>query len=231
MPKISVEDRHLTVLNLFATDAADKQERLLGAMQEIVDSAAFAGWISSSMHSGLGRFGTANLIQWRNGEDLEARYAGEEFRHRTLPLFQELTTSIRLLQTEVAFTWRPGLPGGAVEVVPGGDDYTVIEIFKVAEADRDALVEALGEAGQWLEAESGVRSHTVLRGLAARGLEGAFAVSYSQWDGKEAYDAFRGVPQSQQSAARRESQARVEALVTSSDWNSYLPVHSRSAGQ
>lgn len=231
MPRIAAEDRHLVVLNLFATDAAEKQERLLGAMREIVDSAAYPGWISSNMHSGQDRFGTANLIQWRSGEDLEARYAGEEFKHRTMPLFQEMTTSIRLLQTEVVSVARRGVSGGVVEITPGGGDYTVIEVFRVAEGDRDELVEALGGAGEWLVQVPGFRAQLVLKGLAARGLEGGFAVSYSQWDGKASYDAFRGAAEGERSGERLKTQARVDALVLGSDWNSYLPVHSRSAGE
>jgi len=72
MPKITADGAHLTVLNLFSTDAPEKQEGLLAAMREIVDSAAYPGWISSTVHSGQDRPGTANFIQWRSSEDLEA---------------------------------------------------------------------------------------------------------------------------------------------------------------
>ena len=76
----------------------------------------------------------------------------------------------------------------------------------------------------------GCRSHTVLRGLAARGLDGAFAVTYSQWDGKAAYDAFRALPDAERSAAAQKSQARLDSVATGRDWNSYRVVHTRSAG-
>ncbi|MGW7367055.1 antibiotic biosynthesis monooxygenase [Streptomyces sp. NPDC054841] len=231
MPKIAADGKHLTVLNLFSTDAPEKQESLLGAMREIVDSAAFDGWISSTVHSGQDKPGTANFIQWRSTEDLEARYAGEEFKHRTLPLFREITTSIRLLQNEVAFTQQAPALGGVTEISPDRDDYTVIEIYGVAENDQDDLIDALGPSQEWLLEVAGYRTHTVLRGLRARGLDGTFVVSYSQWDGKESYDRFRDLPEAERSAARQKTDVRVAALATSHDWNTYRVVHSRSAGQ
>ncbi|MEV1007479.1 antibiotic biosynthesis monooxygenase family protein [Streptomyces sp. NPDC049881] len=231
MPKIAADGEYLTVLNLFSTDAAEKQDSLLGAMREIVDSAAYPGWISSTVHSGTDRFGTANLIQWRSTEDLEKRYQGEEFKHRTLPLFSEITTSIRLLQNEVVHTLRAPELGGVTEISPTRDDHTVIEVFTVAEEDQDALVEALGPSQEWLLKVPGFRSHTVLRGLRARGLDGAFVVSYAQWADKAAYDAFRTAPQSAQPAERIASEARVDALAVARDGNSYRVVHTRTAGE
>ncbi|MET7622256.1 antibiotic biosynthesis monooxygenase [Streptomyces sp. NPDC005408] len=231
MPNISTEDQHLTVLNLFTTDAPEKQDKLLAEMRKIVDAATYEGWISSTVHAGQDKPGTANFIQWRSGEDLQARYAGEEFKHRTLPVFGEITTSIRLLQNEIAFTQRHPSIGDTIEISPTRDDLTVIEVFGVAEGDQGDLVDALGPSQDWLLDVPGYRSHSVLRGLAARGLEGSFVVVYSQWADKDSYDAFRAVPQSEQSPARQKSQARVESLVTSSDWNTYRVVHTRAAGQ
>lgn len=231
MPKIAADGKYLTVLNLFSTDAPEKQDRLLSAMREIVDAAAYEGWVSSTVHSGQDKPGTANFIQWRSSEDLEARYAGEEFKHRTVPLFQDMTTSIRLLQNEVAFTQASPELGGVTEISPDRDDYTVIEVFGVAEQDQEELVDALGASQDWLLDVAGYRSHTVLRGLRARGLDEKFVVSYSQWEGKEAYDAFRTQPEAERSAERRKTDARVDALATSRDWNTYRVVHTRSAGR
>ncbi|GID94058.1 antibiotic biosynthesis monooxygenase [Amorphoplanes digitatis] len=230
MPKITADGAHLTVLNLFSTDAPEKQEGLLTAMREIVDSAAFPGWISSTVHAGQDRPGTANFIQWRSSEDLEARYAGEEFKHRTLPLFGELTTSIRLLQNDVAYTQRHPDLGPDTEISPDRDDYTVIEVFGVADGDQADLVDALGASQDWLVEVPGYRSHTVLRGLAARGLDGSFVMVYSQWEGKESYDAFRDAAEGERGAARQKVDARVDSLATSRDWNTYRVVHTRSAG-
>jgi heme-degrading monooxygenase HmoA len=229
MPNISTADNYLTVINLFETDALDKQSKLISAMREIVDSAEFPGWISSTVHTGLTRPGTANFIQWRSGEDLEARYAGEEFKHRTLPLFAEMTTSIRLLQTEVAFTQHRTAPGTAVEISPARDDYTVIEVFGVAEREQADLVDAVGREREWLLETPGYRSHVVLRGLAARGVEGSFVVCYSQWSDKDAYDSFRDVPESEQPVGRQKTDARLHTLTTSRDWNTYRVIHTRSA--
>ncbi|MCX4591811.1 antibiotic biosynthesis monooxygenase [Streptomyces sp. NBC_01549] len=199
-------------------------------MREIVDAAAYPGWISSTVHSGEEKPGTANFIQWRSTEDLEARYAGEEFKHRTLPLFREITTSIRLLQNEVVFTQQKPALGGVTEVSPDRDDYTVIEVLGVAEENQEDLLDALGPSQEWLLDVPGYRTHTVLRGLRARGLDGSFVVSYEQWDDKESYDAFRAQAESERSAARQKSDARVDALATSRDWNTYRVVHTRSAG-
>jgi heme-degrading monooxygenase HmoA len=229
MPTISLDDRHLTVLNLFTTDTPEKQDRLLGAMQQIVDTAVFPGWISSTMHSGQDKRGTANFIQWRSGEDLEARYAGEEFKHRTLPLFGEMTTSIRLLQTEVVFTQRHPSLRDVIEISPTRDDYTVIEVFGARAEDREELVDLFAESHDWLLETPGYRSHTVLRGLRARGLDGAFVVTYSQWDGKENYDKFLAVPQSDRFPGRQKFEASLEVLTTTRDANTYRVVHTRSA--
>lgn len=230
MPKISSKDGYLTVLNLFATDASEKQDGLLGAMREIVDTAAFPGWISSTVHSGQDRPGTANFIQWRSGEDLEHRYQGEEFKHRTLPQFTEMTTSIRLLQNEVIFTQHADPAAEATEISPDRDDYTVIEIIGVEVEDQDSLLEAAGPAQGWLVDVPGYRSHVVLRGLRARGLDGVWVVAYSQWDGKASYDAFRATPEAEKPATRRTSEARIAGLAKWRDINTYQVVHSRSAG-
>ncbi|MFC8231274.1 antibiotic biosynthesis monooxygenase family protein [Streptomyces sp. NPDC057287] len=230
MPKIAADGQHLTVLNLFSTDAPEKQVKLLAAMREIVDSAAYQGWISSTVHAGEDKPGTANFIQWNSTEDLEARYAGEEFKHRTLPLFGEITTSIRLLQNEIAFTQsKPGLDG--TEISPDRDDYTSIELFGVSEEEQEDLVDALGASQEWLRDVPGYRTHTVLRGLRARGIEGKFVVSYSQWDSKETYDAFRNTPEADRAPERQKVDARVAALSTWQDANTYRVVHTRAAGE
>ena len=107
---------------------------------------------------------------------------------------------------------------------------TRIEVVGTTPENLDELVDALGAGQEWLSEVPGYRSHTVLRGLAARGLDGAFAVTYSQWDGKAAYDAFRALPDAERSAAAQKSQARLDSVATGRDWNSYRVVHTRSAG-
>jgi heme-degrading monooxygenase HmoA len=226
MPTISSD--YLTVLNLFTTDASDKQDRLIGEMRKIVDAAEYPGWISSTVHAGVDKRGTANFIQWRSGEDLEARYAGEEFRHRTLPVFTQLTDSIRLLQTEVAFSRSHPSLGPATRIVPDRDDYTVIEVFNVAEQDQDELIRALGTDQTWLLDTPGYRSHTVLRGLRGQGVVGSFVATYAQWADKDAFDAYRLFPYERQPENRQKTQARLDALTTRTDWNTYRVVHSRT---
>ncbi len=231
MPKIAADGEYLTVLNLFTTDTPEKQDSLLGAMHKIVDSAAYPGWISSTVHSGVDQPGTANFIQWRSSEDLEARYAGDEFKHRTLPLFGDLTTDIRLLQNDVVHVLAPPRDNGVMEISPMRADYTVIEVLKVAEQDQEDLIDALGKAREWLLDVPGFHSQAVLRGLRARGVDSLFAVSYAQWESKEAYDGYIATPNGQRSAARTSSEARVDRLATERDSNTYRVVHSRSADQ
>lgn len=229
MPTISSE--YLTVLNLFTTDAMDKQDNLIGEMRKIVDAAEYPGWVSSTVHSGEKERGTANFIQWRSGEDLEARYAGEEFRHRTLPVFTQLTDSIRLLQTEVAFSQSHPSLGPAAEIVPERGDYTVIEVHLVAEQDQAELVMALGADQTWLQDAAGYRSHTVLRGLRGQGIVGSFVATYNQWADKESFDAHRHLAYELQPEERQKTQARLGALITRTDWNAYRVVHSRTTPQ
>lgn len=232
MPFISAEDNHLTVLNLFTTDLPEKQDSLIQEMTKIVNAATYEGWMSSTVHAGVDSPGTANFIQWRSGEDLEKRYAGDEFNHRTMPVFSEITTSIRLLQNEVAYTLTSPALGGKIEIGPHRDDFTVIAVFPVTEDGQDEAVDALGRGQEFLTAVPGFRSHVVLKGLRARGLDGSFVVSYSQWDSKEAYDAYRNQAPQEQSAPRQEAQDRVRAVAAGAPQiNTYNVVHSRSAGE
>jgi heme-degrading monooxygenase HmoA len=229
MPAINTEDKHLTVLNLFTTDAPEKQDSLVQEMTKIVQAAAYEGWMSSTVHAGVDSPGTANLIQWRSSVDLENRYAGEEFKHRTLPVFGEITTSIRLLQNEIAYTVTHPSLGGVLEVDPNRDDYTAITVIGVAQEDQAELVKVLSADQADLADVPGFRSLAVFKGLRARGVDGAFVVLYSQWESKEAYDAYREQPQIEQSAARQTAEARVKDLATSVDSNTYRVVLTRSA--
>lgn len=230
MPFISEDDQHLTVLNMFITDTRENQDSLLTEMRRIVDTAAFPGWISSTVHSGQDSPGTANFIQWRSKEDLQLRYQDDKFQHGTIPLFGEISTSMKLLQTNVVFTDRhPSL--AVTEVSPARDDYTVIEFFGVAEEDQADLVDALGPGQSYLPETPGYRTHSVLRGVGARYYEGSFVVVYSQWDSKESYDAYREQPEADQPDGRLKVRERLDALVTHHEWNSYRVWHTRSAGE
>ncbi len=243
MPFIDPENGYLTVINLFKTDTKERVDQLVNEMRAIVDTAAFPGWVSSTVHRGQDKLGTANFIQWRGKQDLESRYAGDEFKHRTVPVFREVTTFIRLMQTEVESSRCHPAQGDVTEISPNRDDYTVIEILGVEPADQDDLIAVLGAAHDWLVDVPGYRSQSVLRGIRSRGPDGSggdltaigtdndFVVVYSQWDGKESYDAFRALAQDQHPAARRKSQDRRNSLVTAADWNTYRVAHSRSAQQ
>lgn len=244
MPFISPEAGYLTVLNLFKTDTMTNRETLVKEMRAIVDTAAFPGWISSTVHRGQDNLGTLNFIQWRGAEDLEARYEGDEFKHRTVPVFHEITTHIRLMQTEVALSQRHPALGEVTEISPDRNDYTVAEILDVAPGNQDDLIATIGSAHEWLLETPGYRSQSVLRGvrgrapaagaggnLAALGADNSFVVIYSQWESKESYDAFRRLPEDKRPAARRNTESRRYALTISSDWNTYSVAHSRSASQ
>lgn len=241
MPVISPELGYLTVINLFRTDAPYKQDRLVHEMREIVDTAAFPGWISSTVHRGQERLGTANFIQWRGMQDLEARYEGDVFKHRTMPVFLEITTSARLLQTEVEFSKsHPCLD--FTEISPDRDDYTVLEVIDVDPKDQNAAVATITSAHQWLIDVPGYRSQSVLRGMRARGPAGgtegnlkllgadnSFVVVYSQWESRESYDKFREVPPDERLAVRQKAEAKLDSLAVAREWNTYRVVHTRSA--
>lgn len=146
-----------------------------------------------------------------------------------MPLFTEMTTSIRLLQNEIVHTLQAPELDGVTEISTSRDDYTVIDIVSVAPENQDVLIEALGAGHEFLLKVPGFRSSTVLRGLRARGLDGSFAVVYAQWADKAAYDAYRTTPQSEQPAERLAAEARIDELATARDSNTYRVVHSRSA--
>lgn len=223
MPFFSAGDGYLTVLNLFETDTAEGQERLLDVMTDIINGADYPGWISSTLHSGQDRLGTANLIQWRSLEDLEARYAGGGFRHETVPLFNELATSIKLLKSELVYTQHsPELEG--VEFSAERDDYTVIIVLSVDPENQQALLDTLTEPDEWVKTFPGYRSHSILRGT-----DGTFVVNYAQWDSKELYDTFHNLPESERPEKIREGRAFARTLVTDRNANTYTVVHARSA--
>jgi heme-degrading monooxygenase HmoA len=240
MPFINPENGHLTVVNLFKTDQPERVDRLVSEMCAIVDTAAFPGWISSTVHRGQQNMGTANFIQWRGKQDLESRYAGDEFKHHTVPVFHEITTFMRLMQTEVELSQRHPALGEATEISPDRDDFTVIEILGVRPADQSDLIAVLGAAHQWLVDVPGYRSQSVLRGIRSRGPQASgdltaigtdndFVIVYSQWDGQPSYDAFRALADDEQPPAWRTTQAKRNSLTTATDWNTYRVVHTRSA--
>lgn len=243
MPFINPEDGYLTVLNLFKTDTRARVDTLVKEMSAIVDTAAFPGWISSTVPRGEQNPGTANFIQWRGMQDLESRYNDNEFKHHTVPVFREITTYVRLMQTEVESSLRHPALDDVTEVSPERGDYTVIEILGVKPGDQGTLVDTLGTAHSFLVDVPGYRSQSVLRGIRSRNLEGGpgtlatvgtdndFVVVYSQWDAKESYDAFRNQADAQWSAARSAFDTKRYSLVTSVDWNTYRPVHTRSAAR
>jgi hypothetical protein len=243
MPFISPDNGHLTVVNLFRTDTPERVDTLVSEMTTIVDAAAYPGWISSTVHRGKEKPGTANFIQWADRSYLEERYAGDEFKHHTIPVFRQITTLVRLMQTEVELSQRHPSLGGVTEISPSRDDYTVIEVLDVDPADQDALIAALGAAHEWLVDVPGYRSQSVLRGFRSRTLDGTagelrtvgtendFVVVYSQWDGQPSYDAFRALASDERSAARRKTEDKRNSLVTAVEWNTYRVAHTRSAAQ
>jgi heme-degrading monooxygenase HmoA len=223
MAFISPEDGYLTVLNLFETNSWNGQLRLLEAMRDIIDNADYPGWISSTLHGGQERPGTANYIQWRSLADLEARYAGEKFRHETVPLFNELSTGIRLLKTEVVFGQRhPSLE--SVEISPVGGGYTVIIVMDTTQENQPELVRTMTRPDEWIKTVPGYRSHSILRGI-----DGTFVVNYAQWDDKKSYDAFHHLPEEERPADIQELRAKARSLVTARNANTYRVVHTRSA--
>jgi heme-degrading monooxygenase HmoA len=224
MPFISADDGYLTVFNIFETDTSHGQEQLLVAMRDIIDNATYPGWISSTLHGGQDNPGTLNYIQWRSKEDLEARYAGKKFRNETVPLFNELSTSVSLLQTEVVFTQRHPTLDGVTEISPNRDDYTVVIIFRLEPENQKVLVDTLAQPDEWLMTVPGYRSHSILRGT-----DDTFVVNYAQWDNKQLYDTFHNLPEDQRPPEVQEVRANAKTLVTSRWSNSYRVVHSRSA--
>lgn len=240
MPFINPEDGHLVVINLFKTDTEDKRERLLKETMEVVDSAGYPGWVSSTVHRGQDKLGTLNFIQWRSPEDLNSWYAGDVFKHRDMSVFLTLMTFARLLQAEMVLSQCHPAVGKVAEISPERDDYTVVEILDVSPFSQDNLIVAIGDAHEWLVETPGYRSQSVLRGVIARGPKGvgelqtmggenSFVVVYSQWDSKESYDAFRAVPEDEKPAARLATEVRRNALTISSDWNTYRVMYAGSA--
>lgn len=241
MPFINPEDGYLTVVNMFKTDQAERVGQLVKEMSAIVDVAAYPGWISSTVHRGQDKWGTANFIQWRGKQDLESRYQDGEFKHNTIPVFREITTFIRLMQTEVDSSQQHPSLGGVTEIGPHRDDWTVIELIGVEPADQDDLVAVLRGSHEWLLDVPGYRSRTVLRGVRSRGVERSggelqvwgqdndFVLVYSQWDGKPSFDAFRELEEDEQSPARRQYEYKRNSLTTDLYWNSYRVAHTRSA--
>jgi len=224
MPFISPDDGYMTLFNLFDTADREKQNQVLEAMRNIVDNADYPGWISSTVHAGQGNPGTANYIQWRSAEDLKARYAGKEFRTKTVPEFHRLATNVQLIQTELVFAQRHPSLGGVTEISPKRDDYTVIFVLRCAPENQKALVDTLAKPDDWLLTVPGYRSHAYFRSL-----DGTAVVNYAQWDSKETYDAFHTLPEEQRPLDVRKGRERARSLSTGRWANTFRVWHSRSA--
>jgi heme-degrading monooxygenase HmoA len=224
MPFIAADDGYLTVFNIFETDTPRGQQDLLDEMQGIIDTATYPGWISSTLHSGRDKLGTANYIQWRSKEDLEARYSGQKFKSKTVPKFNELATSVQLLKTEVVFSQHHPSLGDAIEISPQRDDYTVIVVLGVEPSDQAALVDTLARPDEWLMTVPGYRSHSFFRGI-----DGTTVVNYAQWDSKELYDAFHLLPEDERPADVQRQRATARGLARSRQANTYRVVYTRSA--
>jgi heme-degrading monooxygenase HmoA len=224
MPFISPDDGYLNVFNLFETETRDGQERVVDEMKKIVDNATYQGWVSSTVHAGLDSPGTLNCVQWRSPEDLEARYAGARFKNKTVPLFNDLATSVRLLKTEVTSTQHHPSLGGTIEISPDRDDYTVFVLFGVEPENQKELLETLTQPEEWLLDVPGYRSHACLRGI-----DGTFVVYYAQWEGKELYEAYHNLPEHERPADVQKRRSQSRSLLTSWWSNSFRAVHSRSA--
>ncbi|MGJ5893514.1 antibiotic biosynthesis monooxygenase [Streptomyces niveiscabiei] len=224
MPLIRPDDGYLTVFNLFETDTRPLQDDVLDAMRDIIDHADYPGWISSTLHSGVDEPGTVNYIQWRSAADLQARYEGQKFQQKTVPLFHKLARTVRLLKTELAFTQHHPALGDGIEISPERDDYTVVIVLDTRPEDQKDLLETLAKPDEWITTVPGYRSHTYFRGV-----DGTFIVNYAQWDGKEAYDAFHTLPEEQRPADIRTGRERARSLVTGRQANTYRVTHSRSA--
>ncbi|MDS0135815.1 MULTISPECIES: antibiotic biosynthesis monooxygenase family protein [unclassified Amycolatopsis] len=223
MAFISAEADILTVLNLFGAKSAAAQEKLLTTMRGIIDSADFPGWISSTLFGGTDEPGTANYIQWRSAEDLQNRYHGEKFQKEIVPLFDELATSVRLLQTEVVFTRRrAGLD--VIEIGPDHDHLTVLAVMGVAPADQQELVDLFSQEDDWLAGFPGYLSNSILRGT-----DGTFVVNFAQWESQAAYDVFHTLPEAERPENVRKMRLRARSLLTSHEYHTYRPVHTRSA--
>ncbi|QSB15936.1 antibiotic biosynthesis monooxygenase [Natronosporangium hydrolyticum] len=223
MPIIQAHDGFLTVFNMFTCETLAGQDTIVEEMKQIVDNAAYPGWISSTVHAGCDSPGTANYIQWRSLADLEARYAGADYQNATVPLFQRISTSVALLKTEVVFSQHhPDLD--QIEISPLRDDYTVIIVMDVEPANQPALVDALGRPDHWLMEVAGYRSHAICRGI-----DGTFLILYAQWENKQHYDAFHHLPEHRRPAEVRQVRAFADTVITGRRANTYRVVHSRSA--
>jgi hypothetical protein len=224
MPFISLGDGYTTLFNLFDTANREEQDQVLEAMRDIVDDADHPGWISSTVHAGHDSPGTANYIQWRSAEDLEARYAAEEFKTKTVPQFHRMARAVQLIRTEAVFVQRHPSLGDVTEISTERDDYTVIFVLRCEPENQKALVDALAKPDDWLLTVPGYRSHAYFRAL-----DGTAVVNYAQWDGKETYDAFHTLPEEQRPLDVQKSRVRARSLATSRWANTFRVWHSRSA--
>lgn len=224
IPFVRPDDDYLTVFNVFETDTRSDQQRVVDEMRAIVDNADYPGWLSSTVHAGIDEPGTLNRIQWESLADLEARYAGERFTRNTAPLFDRMTSSKRLLRTELEHTQHHPDLGEAIEISPERDDYTVFVILNVDPENQRELLDALAEPDEWIKTVPGYRSHTYYRGI-----DGTFVVNYAQWESKESYDAFHALPEEQRPSDVRNGRLRARSLITSRWANTYTAVHARSA--
>jgi heme-degrading monooxygenase HmoA len=227
MPYISPDNGYLTLFNMFDVASTDRLRQLVAEHRKIIDSAAYPGWVSSTLHTGLDRLCTANCVQWRSARELEARYAGERYRRETAPLFGELSQTRKILRTQAVFAQQArGLAPGQIEISPARDCYTLIMVFDTRPELHGDLIASLSEPYEWLTEVPGYLSHAVFRGV-----DGRTVINYAQWESKELHQEFHNVPEGDRPAHVQRAQARTRELRAAVRAGAYRVVHARSADQ
>ncbi|MGW1076477.1 antibiotic biosynthesis monooxygenase [Streptomyces sp. NPDC002537] len=225
MVLINPGNGHFTAIELFTTETRDDQERLVAALREGTGATDSPGWVSSTVHAGIGRPGAADFTQWSSAEEMEAHYATAARRWESQPALRGLITGATLLTGKVVSSQNASPDDERVELSPSRDDFTGIAVMGVAPENQGELIAELTRPrDEWVDLLQGYRTHSVLRGL-----DGTFVVNYAQWDSEDAYWGFHKVPEEQWPLDIRASRDRARAMTVSSAANTYRVVSSRSA--
>ncbi|WP_261564700.1 antibiotic biosynthesis monooxygenase family protein [Frankia gtarii] len=194
MSLIRVEDGYLALFNIFHTDEAQGQDRLIDTWRSLPPAHTQPGLVAGNFHRGIDGRSVINYAQWESQDAYDAFIAERGTQGR----LNEALTFSRLdsITSEVVHAWDP--PPQLSLAQPW---FTVVLVIKVEPENQGKVIKSLADNDSLLGATPGHVSHAVHRGLS-----GDYVIEYGQWADEESFRAFLGRLQEQPSP--------LEGLVT-----------------
>ncbi|WP_157467745.1 antibiotic biosynthesis monooxygenase [Frankia sp. QA3] len=178
MSSIRVEDGYLALFNIFHTDGAQGQDRLIDTWRSLPPAHTQPGLVAGNFHRGVDGRSVVNYAQWESQEAYDAFIVERGTQGR----LNEALTFSRLdsIASEVVHTWDP-----APQLSLAQPWFTVVLVIKVAPENQAEVLKNLTDNDSRLGDTPGHVSHAVHRGLS-----GEHVIEYGQWTDEANFRAF-----------------------------------------